>query len=163
MSMSHNFENLKDHILPLSWSPVFETARLEWDLVYIEISEEFDQCPCSQEIKEHCYIRNRLTGHQTYVGNVCINKFLGIPTTNLFEGLRRIKGDLNAAPNEALIDHAHLCGYLHENELGFLRNTARKRTLSDKQLAWRQKINRRILLQLVVKRRGDAKPQLSDA
>ncbi len=78
---SHNFERLKAHILPLSVSKVFETARLEWQLVGVEISEEFDQCPCGQDILEHCYIRNRLNRATTYVGNVCINrKRVGHPT-----------------------------------------------------------------------------------
>jgi hypothetical protein len=36
---SHNFERLKAHILPLSVSKMFETARLEWQLVGVEISE----------------------------------------------------------------------------------------------------------------------------
>jgi hypothetical protein len=60
---SHNFERLKAHILPLSVSQVFDVARTEWVLEAIEISDEFDNCPCGQEIKEHCYIRNRLTRH----------------------------------------------------------------------------------------------------
>ena len=46
----------------------------------VEVSEEFDNCPCGQEIKEHCYIRNLLNGNKTYVGNVCINRFIGINT-----------------------------------------------------------------------------------
>ncbi|ABE43491.1 hypothetical protein Bpro_1547 [Polaromonas sp. JS666] len=35
---------------------------------------------CGQEIKEHCYIRNSATGHNTYVRNVCIRRFLKIDT-----------------------------------------------------------------------------------
>jgi hypothetical protein len=42
---SHNLERLKLHILPLSVSRNFDVARQEWDLVAIEISEEFDNCP----------------------------------------------------------------------------------------------------------------------
>jgi hypothetical protein len=42
---SHNLERLKSHIIPLSVSHNFDVARQEWDLVAIEISEEFDlQC-----------------------------------------------------------------------------------------------------------------------
>ncbi len=60
---SHNFERLKAHILPLSMANDFESARQEWRLEAIEISEEWDHCPCGQEIKEHCYIRNGLNGN----------------------------------------------------------------------------------------------------
>jgi hypothetical protein len=34
---SHNFELLKAHILPLSVSDRFDVARLEWDLVDVEM------------------------------------------------------------------------------------------------------------------------------
>src|SRR3546814_8241288 len=77
---THNCERLKAHIVPLSVSSTFDVARREWDLVGVEISEEFDNCPCGQDIKEHCYIHNRLNGNSTYVGNVCINRFIQIDT-----------------------------------------------------------------------------------
>lgn len=156
--MTHNYERLKAHILPLSLSSDFNRARQEWDLVNVEISEELDSCPCGSEIKEHCYIRNRHTGCETYVGNICINQFMGLDTGTLFSGLKRIKQDKDAAPNEALIKHAYSKGYLHDDrEYWFLMGTKRKRNLSAAQLTWRQKINRRITSQTVVRRRGDPK------
>ncbi|NVD42859.1 hypothetical protein HT585_28730 [Ensifer sp. HO-A22] len=151
----HNFERLKSHIVPLSNSMAFETARLEWDLIGVEISEEFDQCPCGQDILEHCYIRNRLNGATTYVGNVCINRFVGIDTGNLFEGLKRIQADLSANANDDLIEHAYRMGYLfNDKEYHFLKQTRLKRKLSSAQSAWKKKINRRILNQTIVQRRG---------
>lgn len=60
---SPNFEHLKAHILPLSVAKIFEAARQEWELVAVEISDEWDNCPCGHEIKEHCYIRNRHNGN----------------------------------------------------------------------------------------------------
>lgn len=151
---THNFERLKAHILPLSISDRFDTARLEWDLVGVEISDEFDNCPCGQDIKEHCYIRNRVSGHSTYVGNVCINRFIQIDTGNLFDGLKRIAQDDSANANNDLIEHAYRMGYLYgEKEYVFLKQTMRKRVLSPAQLAWKQKINRRILQQTIVQRR----------
>jgi hypothetical protein len=153
----HNFENLKAHILPLSVSQDFNTARSEWDLVGVEVSEEFDNCPCGKEIKEHCYIRNRLTQHTTYVGNVCINRFMQIETGNLFEGLKRISKDDTANANYDLIEHAFRMGYLFsEKEYTFLKQTARKRKLSPAQQSWKQKINRRIVGKTVVRRRSSS-------
>jgi hypothetical protein len=151
---SHNFERLKAHILPLSVSDRFDVARLEWDLVGVEISDEFDNCPCGQDIKEHCYIRNRLNGNSTYVGNVCINRFIQIDTGNLFDGLKRIARDVTANANNDLIEHAYRMGYLYdEKEYNFLKQTMHKRNLSEKQIAWKQKINRRILQQTKVRKR----------
>ncbi len=123
-------------------------------MVAVEISEDFDHCPCGQEIKEHCYIRNRLNGNETYVGNICINRFIQIDTGNLFDGLKRIAKDLTANANNDLIEHAYRMGYLYsEKEYTFLKQTMRKRKLSDAQIAWKIKINRRIVAQTVVRKR----------
>ena len=84
---------------------------------------------------------------------------MGLDTGTLFAGLKRIKTDGDAAPNDALIEHANSHGYLYENEYKFLKQTTRKRSLSDKQLSWRQKINKRIISQTVVRKRGDVKPK----
>jgi len=157
--VEHNFERLKAHILPLSKSKLFETARLEWRLIGVEVSEEVDYCPCGHEIKEHCYIANTLTGKETYVGNVCINRFIGIDTGNLFEGLKRIAADDTANPNEDLIEHAYKLGYIYDNEYSFLIKTRLQRKPSPKQMAWKQKINRRIIAKTVVKRRTGSSPQ----
>ena len=151
--MEHNIERLKAHILPLSRAKVFDVARTEWRLVAVEISEEFDNCPCGQEIKEHCYIQNSVTGHETYVGNVCINRFIGIDTGNLFDGLRRIAQDDTTNANADVIEYANERGFLYDKEYDFLMSTRLKRTLSEKQKAWKQKINRRILNKIVVQRR----------
>ena len=149
-----SFERLKAHILPLSHSSTFDDARQEWSLVGVEISEEFDSCPCGQDIKEHCHILNRINGNSTYVGNVCINRFIQIDTGNLFEGLKRIAKDNSANANSDLIDHAYQMGYLFdEKEYKFLQQTALKRNLSAKQIEWKQKINRRILSKTIVQRR----------
>jgi len=150
----HNFERLKEHILALSQSKRFEAARNEWSLVAVEISEEFDKCPCGQDIKEHCYIRNRLNNNETYVGNVCINRFIQIDTGNLFDGLKRIAKDLTANANNDLIEHAYRMGYLYsEKEYTFLKQTMLKRNLSKAQIDWKMKINRRIVSQTVVRKR----------
>lgn len=152
--MEHNFERLKAHILPLSQAKTFELARREWELVGIEVRKQADDCPCGKEIREHCFIRNTLTKNTTYVGNVCINRFIGIDTGNLFEGLRRIDQDRATNANEDLITHARNFGYLYDGEYEFLMQMRRKRKLSPKQAAWREKINRRIVNRFAVQRRG---------
>lgn len=150
----HSFEQLKAHIIPLSEASNFHEAKKEWVLIGVEISEEFDYCPCGQEIKEHCYIKNQLNKNTTYVGNVCINQFIGIDTGNLFDGLKRVINDKSANPNEDLIEHAYRFGYIYEGEYKFLMETRHKRKLSDKQLAWKRKINYRIANRTVVQRRS---------
>ncbi len=152
--MGHNFETLKAHILPLSVSQNFDVARTEWNLVAVEVSEEWANCPCGQDIKEHCFIRNRLTENETYVGNICINRFMEISTGNLFAGLKRIANDDEANANADVIEYAYKNGYLFgENEYTFLKQTKLKKKPSSKQLEWKRKINRRIISHTVVRRR----------
>ncbi len=149
--MSHNFENLKAHILPLSESPTFDAAKAEWELVGIQLHDDWDNCPFGKEIKELCFIKNQRNGNLTHVGNVCVDQFIGIETGNLFAGLRRIVTDETANANEDLIDHAFRWGYIFENEYKFLMDTRRKRNLSAKQVDWKIKINRRIINKTVVR------------
>lgn len=65
---------------------------------------------------------------------------------------KRIAADDKANANEDLIIHAYNLGYIYESEYQFLMQTKLKRKLSEKQLAWKQKINRRITSQTVVRR-----------
>ncbi|MDN5849404.1 MAG: hypothetical protein L0H63_07135 [Nitrococcus sp.] len=151
--MEHNFEKLKAHILPLSHSDRFDGACTEWKLVAVEITEDFDNCPCGQEIKEHCYISNRITGQSTYVGNVCINRFIGIDTGTLFVGLKRIAKDQYANASLDVIEYGRKLGFIYDSEYSFLVATRLKRKLSPKQREWKRKINRRITQRIVVQRR----------
>jgi hypothetical protein len=93
-------------------------------------------------------------GNETYVGNVCINQFIKIDTGTLFDGLKRIAKDVKANANDDLIEYANRMGFLYgENEYKFLKETTRKRKLTAAQIAWKEKINRRILAQTVVLKR----------
>lgn len=144
--MGNNFMKLKEHILPLSeCNNDFIVAKFEWKLYHIEIREEFDNCPCGHDIKELCFIRNRLNGNETYVGNVCVKKFMEIDTGNLFDGLKRIIKNPKANPNEDLINYAKKFGYIFDNEYKFLMDTRHKKKPSLKVIAWKEKINKRII------------------
>lgn len=151
--MSEKFEKLKKHILSVSVSCDFQIAKLEWELKDFELVEDWDNCPCGKAIKELCHIKNKTNGNMTYVGNVCINQFIGIDTGNLFDGIKRLKKDpMNAKPNKDLITHAQKCGYIYKQEPKFLLDICRKRNLSASQLSWLRNINRRILQKIVVEK-----------
>jgi hypothetical protein len=147
----HNFENLKSHIMPLSVSDVFDEARKEWKLIGAAVDDEWSECPCGQKIKEECYLKNKINGKETFVGNVCVNRFMGIDTGQLLQGLKRIAKDPAANANHDVIYYARENGYLFDDkEYNFLLSTANKRKLSEKQRQWKAKINRRILQGLAV-------------
>ena len=149
--MSYSQEDLKNHILSLSRATEFSAAKAEWSLSDFEYHEEFHHCPCGQPIKELCHIKNIFTKEITYVGNVCVKKFMGINTGNLFAGLKRIAKDSTANANEDLIVHSWELGYIFDSEYSFLIDTKDRRKLSDKQLAWKEKINWRILNKAIVR------------
>tara|TARA_B100000700_G_scaffold330037_1_gene454279 strand:+ start:115 stop:576 length:462 start_codon:yes stop_codon:yes gene_type:complete len=147
----HNFEKLKSHIMPLSESDLFDEAKKEWKLVGAVVNEEWSECPCGQQIKEECYLENKKNGKKTFVGNVCVNRFMGIDTGQLLAGLKRIAKDIYSHANHDVIHYARENGFLFDDkEHRFLLSTANKRKLSEKQRQWKAKINRRILNGLVV-------------
>ena len=139
-----NDENLKNHILSLSVSDTYSSAKKEWKLTNIVFDENGTNCPCGQPIKEICYIRNSVNSNETFVGNVCIKRFMDIDTGKAFKGLKRIIEDDEARPNEDLIKWALELKYIHQNEYDFLMGIRRKRKISEKQLNWLKKINWRI-------------------
>lgn len=139
-------ELLKNHILPLSLSQDYTTAKKEWILIDIEYSEELDSCPCGQKIKEKCYIQNNITQNITYVGNKCINKFLGIETGKSFNSLKQIIKNIDKKPNEDLIKWAYKLGYIDDRDKKFLSDIKNsKKKLSDPQIKWLEDINCRII------------------
>lgn len=144
--MLGNDELLKNHILPLSLSQDYATAKKEWVLIDIEYSEELDFCPCGQKIKEKCYIQNNITKKITYVGNKCINKFLGIDTGKSFYSLKQIIKNIDKKPNEDLIKWAHELGYIDDRDRNFLFDINNyKKKLSEPQIKWLEDINYRII------------------
>ncbi len=140
----HDLERLKAHILSLSRSTDFATACKEWDPTHVQVY--LGSCPCGMTIMDHCFLWNRVTGTSTHVGNVCVGRFMGLPTdSTLFEGLKRIHRRPVSAPNVAVIEYAERQGLLQGREADFLRDTRKKRQLTLRQAAWREAINARIL------------------
>lgn len=150
---TRNFEKLKRHILPLSVNNTdFDAAKKEWALAHVMFTNNPGTCPCSKyPIHEFCYLKNNENGNETYVGNVCVYRFIEIDTRSIFTGLKRIKESALTHPNSAVIEYANDKGYLYgDNEVEFLEQIKGKRKLSEAQEHWLSKINRRIVEAIVV-------------
>jgi hypothetical protein len=144
---ARNFELLSAHILTLSVSPIWASAREEWTLASIYISETHEQCPCSQyPIYEICTIRNMRNGNETDVGNVCVKQFVGIDSSSVFDCIKRIRQDIRRPLGSSAIAFFYEEGMITDWEANFLTDTLRKRNLSAKQAAVREKLNRKILV-----------------
>lgn len=142
------FETLRDEIINRSVAKDWGFARREWVLQSIMMSESPEVCLCGHNpIFELCYIANGATGAVVIVGNRCVQQFLGLPSKNLFAGLKRIKSNAVKSMNRALIEYARGKGWLSDWEYGFCIDTLRKRKLTAAQNEKRSEINRKVLAQ----------------
>lgn len=164
--MDHNLRNLQNHILPLSTTSNWEAAKLEWVLDYVEVLQfdevpEPETCPCGHfPIVELCWIRNTSNGNLTYVGNVCVKRFMGMPVNAVADGFKRIVEDFSKALNAAATEFSFAQGWITEWERNYCLNTARKRNLTFNQMSKRVQINKQLLWRLGQRkseRRRDAK------
>jgi hypothetical protein len=139
---SSNASTLAAAITALSVSPQWDTAKHEWLLDQVYRQDEPDTCLCGHyPIVEICVLRNRHNGNLAIVGNVCVKKFLGLPSDQIFQALKRVAKDPDKPLNEAAISHALAKHWINKWEHDFCLNTMRKRSLSDKQMAKRRQIN----------------------
>jgi hypothetical protein len=158
MGDGYNFQLLKAHILPLSGAKTWEVVVKEWSLTGIHEVDEPETCPCGHfPIIEICSIHNRLTGHSTEVGNVCVKRFLGLRSDLIFAAIKRIRKNLDKSLNADAIAFFHERGLLNEWEYRFCQSTMRLRSLTSPQLGKRHDINRKVLA--AIRRRGFQGPQ----
>lgn len=158
MAEGYNFQQLKAHVLPLSSASIWEVAAKEWSLTGIHEADEPDTCPCGHfPIMEICSIRNRVTGHSTEIGNVCVKRFLGLRSDLIFAAIKRIRKAPDKSLNADAIAFFRERGILNDWEYGFSQSTLKLRSLSAAQLGKRRAINQKVLE--VIKRRGFQGPQ----
>ena len=137
---------LFDAIVARSVADNWEEAKREWDLVEIYREDEPLTCLCGHTpIIEICILRNRLNASSAIVGNVCVNRFLGIESEQIFAGLRRIQNEPAKGLNAPATLYAFEKGWISNWEKDFSLDTNKKRKLSDRQEEKRREINRRVL------------------
>jgi len=141
-----NFRRLKAAILEKSVSKVWETAVLEWyEFKRVQLFSSEYHCLCGHAISELCYIKNRRNLREEVVGNCCIQYFIDTDSDRFFHALKRINKDIDKSANEALIIWAKKENVINEWEQTFYLSIMRKRDLSYKQSAIKNKLNNKIL------------------
>jgi len=150
-----NFHKLQDGITALSNSKDWYQAKLEWQLkdIYQESGRE---CLCGQNpIKNICVLENIHNGNISEVGNVCVNKFLGITSASaIFTAINRCYKDLTKSMGKNAF-HYMIVQSKHMNpnsdckltawEIDFYSDTLKKKKLSEKQEKYRIKVNKKFL------------------
>ncbi len=153
MSDGYNFQQLKAQILALSKAIDWQVAKKEWRLIEVSEADEPETCLCGHfPIIELCTIFNETTGHTVDVGNVCVNRFLGLRSNLIFQSIKRIRKDINKSVMDDATAFFYARGVLDDWEYKFQQDTMRKRNLSERQGIYRRKINNKILAS--IRRRG---------
>ena len=142
--MSHY--NLEEKIVELSVSDDWEDAKYEWSIFEIYIDDTPATCLCGHfPILEMCVLQNRLNGKFTTVGNVCVHKFMGLPSDAIFASIKRIMEDSGKAFGYEGINFAFHKSWITDWERNFCEDTARKRKLTRSQKTKRIEINEKII------------------
>ena len=144
--MTHNGKILAEGIIALSEPKEWAFAKLEWEVEDIFLQDDLMTCLCTHHpIKELCYLYNTVNGNRTLVGNVCVNKFMGLPSGKIFSCIKRVTADNSRPLNAETLSHAWRKRWLTAWEFTFYKDTYRKRVLSDRQHLKRVQINKRVL------------------
>jgi len=139
---------LAREIVERSVSTDWARAKLEWQLEEVYRQDEPETCLCGHfPINEICVLYNTRNGCRAEVGNVCVKKFLGLPSNMIFNAIRRVAEDHTRALNAETISLAHQRGWITDWERTFYLETFRKRSLSQPQLTKRVEINLLVLRQ----------------
>ncbi len=138
---------LTEEIIKLSNSDTWNNAKLEWNFEYAYYSEDLQTCLCGHyPIKNICVIKNKENRNETEVGNCCVNKFLGIEEGNqIFASIKKLKNDLSKSMSPQVLDYLRKKKVLTDFDYSFYADTIRKRKLSNKQLAIRERINQKLI------------------
>jgi hypothetical protein len=156
MEQSNEYQ-LSREIIARSNATTWDEAKLEWDLAAIYHQAEPETCLCGHfPIIEICVLQNRLNGNRAIVGNVCVKKFMGLPSERIFQAVRRIRKDPSRPLNAEAIEHAFQHGWINDWERRFCFDTMRKRKPSQKQLNIRLQINENVLKNVVRKWKDSA-------
>lgn len=147
MGKGYNFEQLKAEMIARSRETQWDQAKLEWDLEDVfRVAEEQD-CLCGHNpILQICTLRNQLTRHTAEVGNVCVERFLGMRSKRIFSAIKRIRDDENRSLNKEAIEmfrRLRVISYQDAEE--YLTFYRRRKNVSDDQRALRREVNCAVL------------------
>ena len=139
---------LIEQIIAKSKSQTWDMAKLEWDLVEIDLDEDASHCLCGHyPIKEICKLKNKETNEIVEVGNFCVKKF-ETGMHKIIPSLKKIQVDKYCSVNVETIEYAFVKKLINDWEHGFYIDTWRKRNLSAPQMDKRIQINKKLLILL---------------
>lgn len=140
---------LTAEIIARSQAKAWDAAKLEWALEDVYEAEEPGTCLCGHfPIVETCVLRNKLNGNDAIVGNCCVKKFMGLPSDEILQAVKRVRKDPAKSLNAHAVQHAFDRGWITAWERDFYFDIMRKRKLSPKQAAKKSQINKKFMLNM---------------
>ncbi|MDA7632958.1 hypothetical protein N8766_02510 [bacterium] len=141
-----NEYKLAQEIISRSEADDWDDAKREWEVQSICKGDDPETCACSHTpIFEVCTLVNTKNDESLIVGNHCVTQFMGLGTDKLFRSIAKVSEDRSKALNDGVILYASEHGWINGWEEHFYLDTWRKRKMSMKQLAIRERINTTIL------------------
>jgi hypothetical protein len=138
---------LTTELLKLSFSQIWDEAKLEWDLIEVEKVTEADaeECVCGKyPIMEICTIKNKMNNNIARVGNSCVKKFIN-KSDKIFRSISQVKKHIDKSLNAETISFAFEKQWITQKDRDFYIDIFKKRNLSEKQNNWKTSINKKIL------------------
>ena len=122
--------------------------KVSGNLILFYKSGSPKKCLCGHyPIKNICVLKNVKNNKQTEVGNCCVSKFLHIDIgTKILAATERVKVDINKSIGSSILEYLKEKKFLSKYECNFYSDTLKKRKLTEKQLEFRVKINRKVLI-----------------
>lgn len=148
MGTGYNFAQLQQEIFSRSREKTDWTlCKNEWRVHDIYRVGDEQTCLCGHNpIFQICELQNEVTRQFADVGNVCVQKFIGLRSKRLFAALDRIDKDPRRSLNKEAIDlYTHLRvigGGEAEEYLSFYR---KRKHVTEEQYEFKEAINSRIL------------------
>jgi hypothetical protein len=147
MGQGYNFEQLKAEMIARSRDKDWDQVKLEWDLEDVfRVADERD-CLCGHNpILQICTLRNQLTRQIAEVGNVCVERFLGMRSKRIFSAIKRIRDDINRSLNKEAIEmFLKLRVVKHQDADEYLLFYRRRKNVTNEQRELRQIVNAAVL------------------
>ena len=147
MGTGYNFAQLQVEIFARSEEKVDWTlCNNEWRVHDIYRVGEEQICLCGHHpIFQICQLQNDVTRKFADVGNVCVQKFIGLRSKRLFAALARIEADPKRSLNKEAIElytHLRVIGAQEAEE--YLTFYRKRKNVTEDQMAFKVAINQRI-------------------
>ena len=137
---------LVSEVIRVSNSHNWDTAKFEWKLNKITISNKPQTCLCGHNpIINLCTLINTINNNTIVVGNCCVKKFFGLDPDKIKNSYLSVKDDNLKSFTSEIINKCYENHTINDWEYNFYLNIIRKRKLSVNQGIKKKDINLKIL------------------